>query len=133
MFGDILRSFFVRPVTQKYPFERKPAPARLRGGLIWNPEKCSGCGLCAKDCPSNALEVIILDRPSKRFVVRYQVDRCTFCAQCVQNCRFKCIELSNGSWELASLSKASFDQLLGSQANIDEYVERSAGESPAAG
>ena len=126
MFGDILRSFFLRPATQKYPFERTALPERLRGALIWNPEKCSGCSLCAKDCPSNALEVIILDRPSKRFIVRYHVDRCTFCAQCVQNCRFNCIELSNQHWELAALDKSTFMGYQGSQANIDEYLGKEA-------
>lgn len=126
MFGDIARSFFQRPATQKYPFERATTPRRLRGALIWNPEKCTGCSLCAKYCPSNALEVIILDRPTKKFVVRYRMDRCTFCAQCVQNCRFKCIELSNEEWELAALNKASFVEFQGKQANIDEYLDREA-------
>jgi formate hydrogenlyase subunit 6/NADH:ubiquinone oxidoreductase subunit I len=126
MLGDIVRSFFQRPATQKYPFERSQPPSRLRGALIWNPEKCSGCGLCVKDCPSDALEVIILDRPAKRFVVRYHADRCTFCAQCVQNCRFKCIELSNKQWELAALNKEAFMGYQGSQANIDEYLEKEA-------
>jgi NAD(P)H-quinone oxidoreductase subunit I len=133
MFGDILRAFFQRPVTQKYPFERRATPARLRGALVWNPEKCTACSLCAKDCPSNAVEVIILDRPSKKFIVRYHLDRCTYCAQCVQNCRFKCMQLSNENWELAALSKDPFTHYLGSQANIDEYLEKSASNGQAAG
>jgi len=131
MFGDILRSFFVKPVTLKYPLERSASPARLRGALIWNPEKCSGCGLCAKDCPSNALEVIILDRKAKKFVLRYNVDRCTFCAQCVQNCRFNCVQLSNDRWELAALTKDRFLQYQGSPENIDEYLGSTPGAEPA--
>ncbi len=131
MFGDILRSFFEKPVTLRYPLERSHSPERLRGALIWNPEKCTGCGLCAKDCPSDALEVIILDRKAKKFVLRYNVDRCTFCAQCVQNCRFDCIQLSNDRWELAALSKERFLVYQGSQENIDEYLGSTPEPDPA--
>lgn len=118
MFSDILQSFFKRPATQKYPFIRKDAPTHYRGKLIWNPEKCTGCGLCAKDCPSFALEMIVLDRAKKQYVVRYHVDRCTFCAQCVQNCRFKCMELSSGQWELAALDRNPFTVYYGDENNI---------------
>ncbi len=124
MFKDILRSATIKPATQKYPFERKAAPSRLRGKLTWDPERCSGCGLCAKDCPSHAIEIIILDRTSKRFVMRYRSDRCTFCAQCVVNCRFKCIEMDSEQWELAALSKQEFEIFYGNEIDVDEYLDR---------
>ena len=69
MFSDITTSLFQRPITEKYPFERREAPERLRGHLIWNSEKCTGCGLCATDCPANAIEMHVLDRKTKRFVL----------------------------------------------------------------
>ncbi len=124
MFNDVLRSFFRAPVTEQYPFERKPAPERLRGKLEWDPSRCSGCGLCAKDCPSNAIEIIILDRASKRFVMRYHEDRCTYCSQCVQSCRFKCIDLSNSQWEMASLNKEAFEVFYGKEVDVDEFLDR---------
>jgi formate hydrogenlyase subunit 6/NADH:ubiquinone oxidoreductase subunit I len=106
MLGDIIRSLVHRPATRRYPFERPPTPERLRGALRWDPARCTGCSMCAKDCPANAIELITLDKAKKRFVLRYHVDRCTFCAQCVQTCNFGCLELSNDRWELAALCKA---------------------------
>jgi formate hydrogenlyase subunit 6/NADH:ubiquinone oxidoreductase subunit I len=46
MLGDVLRSLFRSPATELYPFVRKPSPDRLRGKLVWDPAKCSGCMLC---------------------------------------------------------------------------------------
>jgi len=133
MMSDVLGSLFRRPVTETYPFERRPAPARLRGQLHWNPEKCTGCCLCAKECPADALELITLDKKEKRFVLRYHIDRCTFCAQCVQNCRFGCLDMSNEEWELAAGSKAPFTVYYGSEENIVDAlagnVQGNAGES----
>jgi len=108
MFSDILSSLFKKPATEKYPFIKLPAPDRLRGELFWDPAKCTGCQLCVKDCPADALELIVLDKVNKRFVMRYHADKCIYCAQCVMNCRFKCLNMSNEQWELASTSKEPF-------------------------
>ncbi|MBZ0289106.1 MAG: 4Fe-4S binding protein, partial [Anaerolineae bacterium] len=71
MIGDTLRSLFRRPATRQYPTVREKAPERLRGKLIWDAEKCTGCSLCVKDCPAQAIEVIMVDKAEKRFVMRY--------------------------------------------------------------
>ena len=124
MLKDVLRSFTQRPVTEKYPFEKTPAPDRLRGKLVWNPEKCSGCCLCSKDCPSNAIELITIDKKAKRFVMRYHEDRCTYCVQCVQNCRFECLGMSNTDWELAALTKAPFDVYYGKDDDVKAVLAK---------
>ena len=122
MLSDIVGSLFKRPVTEKYPFVKAPAPDRLRGKLVWNPEKCTGCALCSKDCPSNAIELITIDKKAKRFVVEYHVDRCTYCAQCVQNCRFECLEMSHEQWELAALSKEPFTIYYGKDEDVQAIL-----------
>ena len=119
MLGDVMRSVFRRPATQQYPFERTPTPANLRGKLIWTPEKCVGCQLCVKDCPALAIELLTVDKATKRFVMRYHADRCTYCAQCVQSCRFGCLGMSNEQWELAALSKEPFTILYGNDTDVD--------------
>jgi len=124
MLGDITRSLFQRPVTQRYPFERRATPQRLRGQLHWDPEKCTGCALCNKDCPANAIELITLDKASKRFVMRYHIDRCTYCGQCAQNCRFKCIDMSSEEWELAGLSREPFTVYYGRDEDIQAVLAR---------
>lgn len=132
MVGDVFRSLFRHPVTQKYPFERKAAPERLRGKLHWDAEKCTGCLLCVKDCPAQAIEIIMMDKASKRFAMRYHVDRCTFCSQCVVSCRPGALSMSNTDWELASSNPHSFELCYGDQADVKrlvELAEADAGES----
>jgi formate hydrogenlyase subunit 6/NADH:ubiquinone oxidoreductase subunit I len=133
MLQDILGSLFKRPITEKYPFEKKAAPPRTRGLLHWNPEKCTGCCLCSADCPANALELITLDKKAKRFVLRYHSDRCTFCGQCVESCRFDCLEMSSDEWELAATSKEAFMVTYGREADIEELLAKVAarGSEPA--
>ena len=91
----------------------------MRGHLVYDPEKCTGCKLCIKDCPSNAIELIEIDKSNKRFVMRYYADRCVFCAQCVENCRFNCLSMSNLEWELASTNKAAFIYEFGREEDIE--------------
>jgi formate hydrogenlyase subunit 6/NADH:ubiquinone oxidoreductase subunit I len=127
MLTDVIHSLFGEPATQKYPFERRETPGRLRSSLHWDSEKCTGCGLCATDCPANAIEMIVLDKKAKRFVLVYHADRCTFCAQCEFSCRQGCLELSSQEWELAALCKSPFVIYYGDQVNIDEALQATEG------
>jgi len=129
MFGDVVRSLFQRPATELYPYVRKPAPDRLRGKLVWDPSKCTGCQLCVKDCPSEAIELIVLDKVKKQFVLRYHNDRCTYCAQCVVNCRFKCLNMSSEQWELASVNKEPFTVYYGKEEDVKFLLEGMAKEN----
>jgi formate hydrogenlyase subunit 6/NADH:ubiquinone oxidoreductase subunit I len=126
MFGDIFRSLFKKPVTELYPFIKRPAPVDLRGALHYDPSKCTGCQLCIKDCPANAIELITVDKVNKRFVMRYHPDRCVYCAQCVQNCRFKCLSMSNEQWELASTKREGFTVNYGRDEDVQFLLEKAA-------
>jgi formate hydrogenlyase subunit 6/NADH:ubiquinone oxidoreductase subunit I len=126
MFGDVFKSLFKKPVTEKYPFAESLTPEHFRGKLEWNPEKCTGCQLCVKDCPSNAIEIITIDKVNKKFVMRYHMDRCTFCSQCVLNCRFNCINMSEDEWELASAKKEPFEVFYGREEDVTELMARAA-------
>jgi len=105
---DLARSAFRRPVTERYPFEKRPAPQNYRGKLHWTAAGCTGCNLCVKDCPAEAIDFFTLDKANKRFVFRYHADRCTYCGQCAFNCRFNCITLDDEEWELASGDRDDF-------------------------
>lgn len=123
MLQDVLRSLWQRPSTQNYPAEKGPTPERLRGQLYYDPANCTGCCLCMKECPADALELITLDKKEKRFVMRYHLDRCTFCAQCVQNCRFNCLSMSPEKWELAAVSKVPFTIYYGDDADVGRVLD----------
>ncbi len=134
MLGDTLRSLFKRPFTQQYPFVKLDPPEHLRGRLTFENKGCTGCGLCVKDCPAVALELIVNDKKAKRFVFRYHEDRCTYCGQCVQSCRFSCLNMSGEAWELASVSKEPFTMEFGTEADVQPAVEKSSqpgGAAPA--
>lgn len=126
MFGDVFKSFFKKPDTEKYPFARSETPENFRGKLVYNSEKCTGCQLCMKDCPSNAIEILTVDKVNKKFVMRYNLDKCTFCKQCVLNCRFTCLEMSEEQWELASTKREPFEVYYGREEDVQALMERAA-------
>jgi ferredoxin len=68
--------------------DEKRCPARVCRSLIQlriDPEKCTGCGLCAKVCPTRAIK-----GQTKQ---PYQIDPevCTRCRICLESCRFDAI------------------------------------------
>jgi formate hydrogenlyase subunit 6/NADH:ubiquinone oxidoreductase subunit I len=124
MVSDVVRSFFTKPVTRRYPFDRKEAPEAFRGKLLWDLSNCTGCQLCIRECPANAIELIVIDKATKRFVMCFHADRCTYCGQCAINCRFKCLRLSHKEWELAALSKEPFTVYYGQASDVELYLEQ---------
>ena len=126
MLGDISRSLFRRPVTELYPFERKPAPERLRGRLTFDPARCTGCKICVRDCPAAAIEIVVVDKATKRFVMRFETGRCTYCAQCVVSCNFDAIGMNHEHWELAALSQKPFAVTFGRKEDITAMHEQAA-------
>jgi formate hydrogenlyase subunit 6/NADH:ubiquinone oxidoreductase subunit I len=128
MWCDVWRSLWKRPFTEKYPLEKRPTPERARGALRWSPEGCTGCALCSKDCPANAIDLITLDKKAKRFVLRYHMDRCAFCGQCVQSCRFHCLEMPNEEWELAAVNREPFTVLYGREEDLQQLLAGSPAE-----
>jgi formate hydrogenlyase subunit 6/NADH:ubiquinone oxidoreductase subunit I len=65
-------------------------PDRFRGKIVYEKEKCIGCKLCLKFCPSEA--IVFKDEEKK---IRVYLARCTFCAQCTDVCPVNCLHMSN--------------------------------------
>lgn len=129
MWKDALGNIVKAPATEKYPFVRIDAPEYLRSKLHWDLTDCTGCQLCAKDCPADAIEIITIDKKAKQFVFRYHVDRCIFCSQCMISCKKGCLSMANDEWELAALEREDFIVHYGKDADVESVMaDADAGE-----
>ncbi len=46
--------------------------------IIWDEEKCAGCGICVVYCPTDALESL--------GAIEVHEDRCNDCFACIEAC-----------------------------------------------
>lgn len=120
MLADALRSLLRRPVTESYPAKLPVLPERFRGTLTWEASRCTGCQLCVRDCPAEALELITIDKRAKQFDMIYYTDRCTFCGQCAQSCRFDCFTLSNDMGQMAAYQPADLRRYFRRRDDVDK-------------
>ncbi|MDD3303757.1 MAG: NADH-quinone oxidoreductase subunit NuoF [Clostridia bacterium] len=54
--------------------------------VLINPEKCKKCGICAKNCPTNAI-----DGELGKVTYKINQDKCIKCGVCITKCPFKAI------------------------------------------
>lgn len=102
MLKQVLSSIFKKPATTKYPFAKANMPDKFRGRIIFHPEKCIGCKMCVRDCPSGAIEIKKVG--DKKFECEIDLGKCIYCAQCVDSCLKKALEATK-DFELAVLER----------------------------
>ena len=100
MAGQVLSSVFKKAATTRYPYNREDVPKNYRVKIKFYPEKCIGCKLCMRDCPSNAID--ITDLGDKNYQAEFRLDKCIYCSQCVLSCLKGALETTN-EFELAQL------------------------------
>jgi len=123
----LLRGLFIvlkyackRPVTLRYPEEKRKLPPRSRGRHYltkWEDgaERCVGCELCAIVCPSQAIYVKpAANNPEaphshgERYASDFQINmlRCIYCGYCEEACPTGAIILGN-DYELSGYTRES--------------------------
>ena len=103
MFRRAFSSIFTKPATNMYPFIDPQLPENSRGQLNFNVTLCVGCGLCQRDCPSKAIEMV--DYLGKKRP-QFKLEKCLFCYQCAETCRKAAIK-SSTFFEMATTDKSS--------------------------
>ena len=102
MLSQVLSSVFRKPATRLYPFVKIEVVDKFRGKLKHYKDRCNGCMLCMKDCPSNA--IIIVKVADKEFKAVLSLDKCIFCGQCVDSCSKDALECTK-DFELAHFDR----------------------------
>ena len=98
----VFRSMVHRPVTVRYPAVPLPMPERFRGKLLYIASQCTGCKLCMRDCPADAITIIKVGE--RKFEAEVDLGRCIFCAQCVDSCLKKAL-VATPEFELAQFER----------------------------
>lgn len=103
MMKEVFLQIFKKPATSKYPFVKCEVPEGFRGKQVFDISLCISCGLCSRDCPAKAIEMVEVNgkkRPS------FHLDQCIFCYQCAESCPRSAIR-PTAIFELATTCKSS--------------------------
>jgi len=92
----LILNLFKRPLTVKFPAESLSIPDDYRGKHNFSPDKCLGCGECAKICPNKAIEMVEVKQKDGTIKKQPKIDinKCCFCRLCEDVCPTKAIHLT---------------------------------------
>jgi NADH-quinone oxidoreductase subunit I len=128
------RMFEIPKPTRQYPEERWIPEKSYRGRPVLakfnGVEKCVACGLCARVCPSLAINVKGAETVAvkERYPVEFEINmlRCIFCGLCEEVCPREAIVMSK-DYELVFQSQSSAcmnkERLLKSTEEIEDRLK----------
>lgn len=103
---------------------RDPKAAPARPPIQLDLSKCTGCELCQKACPFEAVSIVPrADGRPFQWQVEFQSERCASCGLCIPACPFPA--LSMGEWSLDYFDRRIVELLAGKNKTMVFYCERS--------
>ena len=100
---EAFSNLFKKRATEKYPEVPAHVAEGFRGKQVLNLANCISCGLCARECQANAIEMVMVDGKKRPLI---HLDRCVFCYQCADTCPKKVFQ-SSKVFELAATDKST--------------------------
>jgi formate hydrogenlyase subunit 6/NADH:ubiquinone oxidoreductase subunit I len=103
MFRRAASNVFTKPATSLYPYVEPRLPENSRGRPVFDVTMCIGCGLCSRDCPSKAIQMVECGGKKRP---QFRLDKCVFCYQCAETCKRQAIK-SSTYFEMATTDKST--------------------------
>jgi formate hydrogenlyase subunit 6/NADH:ubiquinone oxidoreductase subunit I len=98
---EAFSNLFKKRATQQYPDVPAKVAENFRGKQMLDLDKCISCTLCARECPTNAIEMVVVDGKKRP---KIHLDKCIFCYQCAETCPKKVFQTTK-TFELACTDK----------------------------
>ena len=108
---EAIRALLRGPYTVKFPKEPAKVFPNYRGRIVFNKEKCVGCGACVEVCPSKARAIEDDKERRIRKIIHYQ-EKCIYCGQCVRYCITQEGIKHTPDFELSSLTKEGYENYI---------------------
>ncbi|MEL9939773.1 MAG: 4Fe-4S binding protein [Ignisphaera sp.] len=106
-----LKNLFRKPATIEYPRKKTPVESDYRGLQYADLTKCTGCSICALECPANAIAMTPIpqgyEAPKtnpRRLYPLINYGKCVFCYRCVTVCPFNAY-ITTPKYDLANAEK----------------------------
>jgi len=104
----ILKNLVSKPATIQYPYEPTPIESDARGRHYADLNKCTGCSLCALECPADAIAMkpipegyVVPKINPKKIYPLINYFRCVYCYRCITVCPVNAY-ISTNEYRLAS-------------------------------
>jgi NADH-quinone oxidoreductase subunit I len=82
------RELFRKPITVRYPYEKREIPTRFRGMVVNDATRCNACTRCVRVCPVDCIETKGIGKGKERKAEYWTIDysKCCWCQLCVEAC-----------------------------------------------